>query len=227
MRVMRYRFSLALALKLLFQRGELGKRRIRIDRPFARRTRREVALTPLMSALVAMTIMAVAATALVVLATLLVGRFRRSAFSWRRCNRSLGRALCRRGSTNIRPRPIAVTASSPAMFFVRTFRLAAGLARRITRLRLGGRLLSVMAMPLMVADADPRTARRHARLRPAQATAATVGSAVAAGALSAAATSAASAATGGSAPAGVSADRRINDRLRRGGDRYFLMIIHA
>jgi hypothetical protein len=65
---------LGAALELLFERGELCKRRIGIDRPFARRPRCEVPLTPLVAALVTMTIMTVATAVFVAVASLLVGR---------------------------------------------------------------------------------------------------------------------------------------------------------
>ena len=61
------------ALQLFFQRGELGERRIRIDRPFARRARRKIALTALVPPLVAMTIMPITATAVVTI-TMLIRR---------------------------------------------------------------------------------------------------------------------------------------------------------
>jgi len=53
---------LGAALELFLERSELGKWRIRIDRPLTGRTRREVAITALLSALVAIAVGPVAAT---------------------------------------------------------------------------------------------------------------------------------------------------------------------
>jgi len=77
---------LGAALELLLERGELGKWRVRIDRPFTRRPWREVTIAPLMLAFVAITILmpilmsilAIAAAALIAIAMLTTRRF-----SWR------------------------------------------------------------------------------------------------------------------------------------------------
>src|SRR5579871_3473703 len=144
---------LGAALELLLQRGELGKGRVRVDRPLAWRTRREVTLAPLMPAFVAMTIVAIATTTIIAITALLVGRTGRSSVGRRCGDRALGSTL-RWRSASVRSWPVTMTAAPSTMLLARAFVVRAMVVRILRRRRglgrfaglpLGARLVTVMA----------------------------------------------------------------------------------